>query len=136
MSHPTPHRRVLASLIAVLALVTVASFLQALAIGLAVGDESFSNAAIAIDLVSRWVIFAITAYIGAGIARERYGTVAVVGSAFALLFCIAIMYKDRQAATMYNYASLFVLVSAVGIEALARGRKSIHAFSDARTKTP
>jgi len=112
-------------LVVVLALVTIASFLQALAIGLAVGNESFSNAVIVIDLASRWVIFAITAYIGAGIARERYGTVAVAGSALTLLFCIAIMYKDKQPTSAYNYASFFVLVSAVGIGALARGRKSV-----------
>ncbi|RYX80137.1 hypothetical protein EON83_29935 [bacterium] len=130
MPHPTSLKRVFASVAAVLVLVTVASFLHALAIGLWFGTESFSNLVIAIDLVSRWFIFAVTAYIGSGIARERYSAVAVVGSALALLFCIAIMYKDKQPTTIYNYVSLFVLVSAICIGSLARGRQSIRTSSD------
>jgi hypothetical protein len=102
-------------------LVTVARFLHALAIGLWFGTESFSNLVIAIDLVSRWFIFAVTAYIGSGVARERYRAVAVVGSVLALLFCIAAMFKDDQPTTTYNYVSLFVLVSAIYIGSLARG---------------
>lgn len=116
--------RVVLSVLLVLVLVAIANFAQALAIGLALGPNAFSPRQVAADLISRWALFAFSAFVGASVAKERAGLVAFLGAVGVLVIGSAAMVSTADQLTPYNYVSLAVLVTSVAAGALASKRRS------------
>jgi hypothetical protein len=56
---------------------------------------------------------------GGYVARERYALIAICGAIIALLFGGFVQFSAKESITTYNFASLFVLVSAVASGAYA-----------------
>jgi hypothetical protein len=111
--------RILASVIFIAALLALANFVQALAVGVSFGTGSWSNVHVAVDLATRWLAFALAAFIGASVARDRASLVAVIAGAAGLIFGLGTMLSSPAAPELHNYLSLAVLVSGPALGALA-----------------
>ena len=85
----------------------------------AFGTGTWSNTQVGIDLVTRGLAFALAAFGGAAIARDRAVVVAAVAAGGALLLGLLAMASSSSPLGSYNFLSLGVLVGGAAIGAVA-----------------
>lgn len=102
------------AVIAIFVLLAIVNFFHALVLGLSFGTEKWSNVQSAIDLVTRWLLFALAAFAGAALARERSILVAAIAAAICFVFGLASIGTPASIPATYDYLSVVVLVTATG----------------------
>ena len=102
------------TIVVVLVLVSVATFIQAVLAGVALpffGERGGSSIAfVAFDLLSRFLFVALAAWSGTGLARGAAPRVGLASASILGIVGVVLMFGSREPSTWYNYLGLLVLV--------------------------